>query len=296
MSSYGLSLLILTLSFSTLVSPLSFPTISRRDAIFSIPFFPLAVANAAKAGETKGVVKLHLANGERAGLELYDISIGDTKVAAVKTVFPNGKAAQNGNIFPGMIFSQDSKNIFDKLQQGPYPLDLEIRNLAAGGDAFGDLGKPLVTAEDALRLATSKEPTNTLAGEYKITKIREVSKGIQSRRGDVLEINYVAFMRSLDGVVYDSSAQRGTGQPYQFVLGSGDMIAGVDQGCYDMRAGEIRVIEIPSLLAYGSRGNRLYGIPGNTKLAWRIELVAVNSVREGDERSRDDIEGRFAYY
>ena len=31
-------------------------------------------------------------------------------------------------------------------------------------------------------------------------------------------------------VVYDSSAQRGTGLPYQMVLGSGDMLPGVDQG------------------------------------------------------------------
>ena len=90
--------------------------------------------------------------------------------------------------------------------------------------------------------------------------------------------------------VYDSSLQRGTGRPYQFVLGSGDMLPGVDQGLYNMCPGEIRMIDIPKQLGYGDRGNKLFRIPGGVALNWRVELVAVESVREGDGKGREDRE------
>ena len=43
---------------------------------------------------------------------------------------------------------------------------------------------------------------------------------MKSRRVDVLEINYEACIGGKDGPVYYSSAERGTGKPYMFVLGS----------------------------------------------------------------------------
>jgi FKBP-type peptidyl-prolyl cis-trans isomerase len=116
---------------------------------------------------------------------------------------------------------------------------------------------------------------------------------MKSRRGDLLEITYEARIYRRDGPVFDSSLDRGTGQPYQFVLGSGDMIAGVDLGLYDMCAGEQRELDIPPALGFGANGNRLFGIPDGSRLVWKVELVSINAVREGDERTRDDLEGRF---
>jgi hypothetical protein len=84
-------------------------------------------------------------------------------------------------------------------------------------------------------------------------------------------------------IMYDSSAQRGTGQPYQMILGSGDMIPGVDLGLYDMCIGETRRLVIPPKLAYGTKGNKLFGIPassgsggGGTTLVWDVTLIRIN--------------------
>ena len=99
----------------------------------------------------------------------------------------------------------------------------------------------------------------------------------RSQRGNVLSIVYEARLDSPTGRIYDASYQRGTQQqPYQMVLGSGDMIIGVDQGLYDMCLGEVRGLEIPSRLAYGDRGNRMFQIPPNRNLYWKVQLVRID--------------------
>ena len=57
-----------------------------------------------------------------------------------------------------------------------------------------------------------------------------------------------------------------------------------------MCPGEIRSIDIPKQLGYGDKGNKLFRLPGGVGLNWRVELVAVESVREGDGRSRQDMD------
>jgi FKBP-type peptidyl-prolyl cis-trans isomerase len=140
-------------------------------------------------------------------------------------------------------------------------------------------------AEDLQTSGTSSfmETAKPLApdpNKFEIYNLNRVNDGIPSRAGDLLEIEYEAHMYSVKGPVYDSSAQRGTGQPYLCVLGSGDMLPGVDAGLVNMRPGEVRQLQIPSALAYGAKGNRLFKIPGNTNLVWIVRMVSVNSVRE----------------
>jgi FKBP-type peptidyl-prolyl cis-trans isomerase len=45
--------------------------------------------------------------------------------------------------------------------------------------------------------------------------------------------------------MYDASAWRGTGRPYQMVLGGSGMILGVDQKLLNICVGERRVLYIP---------------------------------------------------
>ena len=155
-------------------------------------------------------------------------------------------------------------------------------------------------AQDALDLArrTSSVPegTGSLNAYGKTVLSGPATCKIQSRRLDVLEIMYEARIASSTGIIYDSSKFRGTGRPYQMVLGSGDMLPGVDQGLYDMCPGEMRLLQIPPVLGYGSRGNKMFQIPPDSTLFWKVKLVSINSVREGDPRTRDDMEGRAEYY
>lgn len=305
---------------------------SRRRCVLHAPLafllFPDAAiaAGAEEGGEQqrekrRGVVTLTVTDpGDQLGLEVYQTSIGSPPrpvIAVRKVVSTIGGRASNSRLQPGMVcrdFEGDVAALRRRLKEGPYPVEIQFENLAAGGDAFDDLGRPIVTAQDALQMAQqqSQQPQqrNPVGGdgggaaaavgsnsdEYSITVLKSPPADctIQSRRNDLLEIRYEARV-GRDGAVYDSSASRGTGQPYQTVLGSYDVIPGVDQGLYDMCPGERRRIVIPPRLAYGSRGNRLFRIPPDSTLVWDVELVSVNSAREGDGRTRDEIEGRVEY-
>ncbi|KAL7578638.1 hypothetical protein ACA910_009783 [Epithemia clementina (nom. ined.)] len=251
--------------------------------------------------------------GDKIGVELYDVTIGNppTQVVAVRTV----QSVASNKIQPGMVLRDYSSasEVVQRVREGPYPVVLTFRNLAAAGDAISDLGTPMVTAQDALTLAkqtSSGDATNvdndgrTSTSAYSITSLSSSSAGalpnssscgVKSRRGDVLEIEYDAHLLGPDGMVYDSSTTRGTGQPYQMVLGSGDMLPGVDLGLYEMCPGDVRGLQISPNLAYGARGNKMFRIPPNTPLYWKIKLVSVQSIQEGNPITRDELEGRADY-
>lgn len=66
--------------------------------------------------------------------------------------------------------------------------------------------------------------------------------------GDTVKVDYTG--RLDDGTVFDSSEGR---EPLQFMLGSGQVIPGFDQGVEGMEVGEEKTITIPSEEAYGPR-------------------------------------------
>lgn len=68
---------------------------------------------------------------------------------------------------------------------------------------------------------------------------------------------------------FDSSRDRN--QPFQFVIGTGRVIKGWDEGVKDMKVGEIRRLIIPAKLAYGSQKHG--PIPANATLVFEIELI-----------------------
>lgn len=303
-------LLLSLLSLSKFTFSLSFhpPKLSRRSLFIRTSSFCFWTAASTSVHAlnpaVRNTVELSIRSNENLGLEIYDVTIGSPpkSVVAIRRVLRQ----DSSKLLPGMVTRDFSSaaQLAETIRYGPYPVKLTFENLAAGGDAISDLGTPLVTSQDALELAKSTSsmvPQTVLNnGEYTIaaTKRPKGACTFQSRRGDVLEIVYEARMGIAGGagVVYDSSASRGTGQPYQMVLGSGDMLPGVDQGLYDMCPGEIRSIQIPPVLAYGSRGNKLFKIPPETSLQWNVELVSVNSIREGDSRTREEMEERAQYF
>lgn len=196
------------------------------------------------------------------------------------------------------------KDVAKRIAAGKYPIELRLYNLAMGGDAIGDLGRSIVTPEDALNLAekfsggnnsnaAGDDATAAAPGASEGLAINTIRKAegecaIRSRRGDTMQIKYEAKIGDANGAVYDSSASRGTGQPYAYVLGNGDMLRGVDLGTYDMCPGEVRELSIPPELGYRG-GSRLYKqIPPNSRLFWRVELVEVNFVKEGENDTPRD--------
>ena len=93
-----------------------------------------------------------------------------------------------------------------------------------------------------------------------VTEIWEGS-GKAAVPGDLVRVHYVGVAYST-GEEFDASWDRG--EPLEFRLGAGRVIAGWDQGVQGMRVGGRRQLIIPPDLAYGDRGAGNVIGPGET--------------------------------
>ena len=86
--------------------------------------------------------------------------------------------------------------------------------------------------------------------DLEITDIWE-GDGKVAGPGDTVRVHYVGVAYST-GEEFDASWNRG--EPLEFRLGVGQVIAGWDQGVQGMKVGGRRQLVIPPDLGYGSRG------------------------------------------
>jgi FKBP-type peptidyl-prolyl cis-trans isomerase len=109
---------------------------------------------------------------------------------------------------------------------------------------------------------------------YAQTDLR-VGTGGDAVAGRILTVHYTGWFYQEarpdnKGPVFDSSAGA---DPFVFMLGVGEVIAGWDQGVQGMKVGGLRRLVVPPSLAYGlfRRGQ----IPPNATLLFEIELIEV---------------------
>ena len=115
---------------------------------------------------------------------------------------------------------------------------------------------------------TASQTAMTQTPEIKIQDTL-IGGGDIAETGDRVTVNYTG--KFTDGRVFDSSLSRN--EPFQFVLGSGQVIEGWDEGLVGMRVGGKRTVTVPSELGYGAND---YGpIPGGSTLVFDIELLKV---------------------
>lgn len=107
--------------------------------------------------------------------------------------------------------------------------------------------------------------------ELKITDTIE-GTGKAAVKGALLFCQYEGFLE--DGTKFDSSYDHG--RPFQFVIGSGRVIKGWDQGIMGMKEGGKRTLHVPSHLAYGERQIGKFITP-NSNLIFYVELLEVRT-------------------
>lgn len=105
--------------------------------------------------------------------------------------------------------------------------------------------------------------------ELVITDI-EIGTGVAAIKGALLICHYTGTLEN--GTKFDSSYDHG--RPFQFVIGSGRVIKGWDQGLMGMRAGGKRKLFVPSHLGYGEREKGL--IKPHSNLIFEVELIEVH--------------------
>ncbi|TYZ66329.1 hypothetical protein PybrP1_012483 [[Pythium] brassicae (nom. inval.)] len=138
----------------------------------------------------------------------------------------------------------------------------------------------VVVATDADAEAAAPTATKeNLPADAKLrigVKFRPAECAHKSQPGDRLSMHYTGSLRT-DGSVFDSSLPRN--QPFDFTLGSGQVIKGWDQGLVGMCVGEKRKLTIPSNLGYGSHGSPPK-IPGGATLVFDVELLKISRNNE----------------
>jgi FKBP-type peptidyl-prolyl cis-trans isomerase len=120
-------------------------------------------------------------------------------------------------------------------------------------------------------------PIKTASGLY--YSIQKEGSGTQAKYGDTVLMNYRGNL--LDGTVFDSNIDSAFFhvQPLNFVLGTGRVIKGWEEGITYLKEGSKAFFYIPSRLAYGTQSRPASaanpkGIPANSVLIFEVELLA----------------------
>ena len=106
--------------------------------------------------------------------------------------------------------------------------------------------------------------------ELVVTDVVE-GEGDVAEVGDPVTMQYVGVLYE-DGTEFDASWDRGA--PFDFTLGTGQVIAGWDEGIVGMREGGRRQLVIPPALGYGDQGAG-DAIPPGATLVFVVDLVEV---------------------
>ncbi|MGA2966047.1 MAG: FKBP-type peptidyl-prolyl cis-trans isomerase [Terriglobales bacterium] len=114
------------------------------------------------------------------------------------------------------------------------------------------------------------DPIKTASGlEYWDIK---VGTGAVAQTGHKVKVDYTGWLT--DGKKFDSSV--GTGKPFDFMLGAGQVIKGWDEGVAGIKVGGKRQLRIPADLAYGAKSVQgMVRIPPNSTLIFDVQLVDV---------------------
>ena len=161
---------------------------------------------------------------------------------------------------------------------------LRVTNVETQNDLVARLEKEQTAADAEIiqKYIADKGLEATEATEGINQVVLEEGDGPKPVNGQTVSVNYT--VRLTDGTLIDTSdenAAKEAGQynearqyePYPFVLGTGNVIAGWHKGIPFVNKGGKSIMIIPSRLAYGPRGRQ--GIAPNTVLVFDLVVVDI---------------------
>ena len=112
--------------------------------------------------------------------------------------------------------------------------------------------------------------------QYEIITAIPDNAAVMPKKGSTVSVHYTGWLADANGnpiesKKFDSSVDRK--QPFSFVVGIKQVIAGWDEGILLMKKGEKRRLIIPANLAYGARS--VSTIPANSTLVFDVELLEI---------------------
>jgi peptidylprolyl isomerase len=225
----------------------------------------------------------------------------ETELKIEDLVTGTGKEAKTGNTliveYTGWVYGESQPFEKSVLHNKPFEFVLGKGKVIPGWDqgligmkvggtrkltipsdlAYGAEGTGRIPPNATLIFEVELLDVITTHAELPPTSVKELKvedqlagTGAEARTGNTISVHYTGWLE--DGTKFDSSRDRG--EPIEFVLGEGRVIAGWEQGLIGMKAGGIRKLTIPPDLGYGARGLRNY-IPPNAALIFEVELLAV---------------------
>lgn len=203
----------------------------------------------------------------------YLESSGKTFMSSHDNSTPITVPVGQGKLFKGWDEGLVYLHVGDKARLFiPYSLgfgETAYGNIPAKSNLIFDMeilkGENMVTA---VPFDVKGKDTITTASGLKYIIVKE-GTGVQAASGKTVKVHYTGYYTS--GKVFDSSIERG--EPIEFVLGTGNVIKGWDEGIALLKVGEKARFIIPYTLGYGEKD--FYDIPGKSTLIFDVELVDV---------------------
>lgn len=207
----------------------------------------------------------------------YNLYTLDSSLVETSADLPNGKIIQFGeyNIIQGVeLVAQQLK--FGEQARAFIPNKLAYGNAANGKiEAGEDL---LATVQLLEEVAFQADFDTTHATKIEMPSGLVIyqlnhSDGPKATPGTRVVLHYQTALVSDPTNFFDSSYSRG--EPFEFVLGVGQVVPGFEEAISTMNQGERIKVLVPSYLAYGVSGVGELVLP-NSDLWFNIELLKVN--------------------